>query len=68
MDTFDSIVVGLGAHGSAAAAALARRGQRVLGLERFGRGEGRGSSGGWKPIAPKPANDARDFNFNVPRN
>ena len=47
MDTFDSIVVGLGAHGSAAAAALARRGQRVLGLERFGRGEGRGSSGGW---------------------
>src|SRR4051812_18167393 len=47
MDTFDSIVVGLGAHGSAAAAALARRGRRVLGLERFGRGEGRGSSGGW---------------------
>jgi sarcosine oxidase len=47
MDTFDAIVVGLGAHGSAAAAALARRGQRVLGLERFRRGEGRGSSGGW---------------------
>ena len=47
METFDAIVVGLGAHGSAAAAALARRGQRVLGLERFARGEGRGSSGGW---------------------
>ena len=47
MDTFDAIVVGLGAHGSAAAAALARRGQRVLGLERFGRGEAHGSSGGW---------------------
>jgi sarcosine oxidase len=47
MDTFDAIVVGLGAHGSAAAAALARRGQRVLGLERFGRGEALGSSGGW---------------------
>jgi sarcosine oxidase len=47
METFDAIVVGLGAHGSAAAAVLARRGQRVLGLERFGRGEGRGSSGGW---------------------
>ncbi len=46
MDTFDTIVVGLGAHGSAAAAALARRGQRVLGLERFGRGEAFGSSGG----------------------
>jgi hypothetical protein len=27
-----------------------------------------GSSGGWKPIAPKPNADARDFNFNVPRN
>ena len=47
METFDAIVVGLGAHGSAAAAALARRGQRVLGLERFGRGEVLGSSGGW---------------------
>jgi sarcosine oxidase len=47
METFDAIVVGLGAHGSAAAAALARRGQRVLGLERFGRGDALGSSGGW---------------------
>lgn len=47
METFDAIVVGLGAHGSAAAASLARRGQRVLGLERFGRGEALGSSGGW---------------------
>ncbi len=46
METFDAIVVGLGAHGSAAAAALARRGQRVLGIERFGRGEAMGSSGG----------------------
>jgi sarcosine oxidase len=47
METFDAIVVGLGAHGSAAAAALARRGQRVLGIERFGPGEALGSSGGW---------------------
>ncbi|HEY7132435.1 MAG TPA: N-methyl-L-tryptophan oxidase [Candidatus Limnocylindrales bacterium] len=46
METFDAIVVGLGAHGSAAAAALARRGLRVLGLERFARGEAMGSSGG----------------------
>jgi sarcosine oxidase len=46
METFDAIVVGLGAHGSAAALALARRGLRVLGLERFGRGEALGSSGG----------------------
>jgi sarcosine oxidase len=42
----DAIVIGLGAHGSAAALALARRGLRVLGLERFGRGHGLGSSGG----------------------
>jgi sarcosine oxidase len=47
METFDAIVVGLGAHGSAAAVSLARRGQRVLGLERFGRGEAFGSSSGW---------------------
>jgi sarcosine oxidase len=46
METFDAIVVGLGAHGSAAAAELARRGLRVLGLERFERGETFGSSGG----------------------
>jgi sarcosine oxidase len=47
MDSFDAIVVGLGAHGSATAAVLARRGLRVLGLERFGPGERLGSSGGW---------------------
>jgi len=47
MDTFDAIVVGLGAHGSAAAAALVRRGLRVLGIERFARGDAMGSSGGW---------------------
>jgi len=47
MKTFDAIVVGLGAHGSAAAAVLARRGERVLGLERFARGDAFGSSSGW---------------------
>lgn len=41
--TYDAIVVGLGAHGSAAAAELARRGLRVLGLERFERGHAKGS-------------------------
>jgi sarcosine oxidase len=50
MKTFDAIVVGLGTHGSAAAAALARRGQRVLGIERFGRGETMGSASGWSRL------------------
>ncbi|HEX9799928.1 MAG TPA: N-methyl-L-tryptophan oxidase [Thermoanaerobaculia bacterium] len=42
----DVIVVGLGAMGSAAAAHLAARGQRVLALERFELGHERGSSHG----------------------
>ncbi|MEA2660806.1 MAG: sarcosine oxidase [Chloroflexota bacterium] len=42
----DAIVVGLGADGSAAAAQLAARGARVLGLEAFARGHTNGSSGG----------------------
>jgi sarcosine oxidase len=46
MRTFDAIVIGLGAHGSAAALALARRGLRVLGIEAGVRGHERGSSGG----------------------
>jgi sarcosine oxidase len=45
-DSFDVIVVGLGAMGGATAFHLARRGQRVLGLERFGSGHARGSSHG----------------------
>lgn len=44
--SYDAIVVGLGAHGSAAALALARRGLTVAGLERFGRVHGLGSAGG----------------------
>ena len=43
---YDAIVVGLGAMGSAAARALAKRGQRVLGLEAFPRGHALGSSVG----------------------
>jgi sarcosine oxidase len=42
----DVIVVGLGADGSAAAAHLAARGAKVLGLESFARGHTNGSSGG----------------------
>jgi sarcosine oxidase len=44
--SYDVIVVGLGGMGSAAAYHLARRGQRVLGLERFTPAHDRGSSHG----------------------
>lgn len=47
---FDVIVIGLGGMGSAAAYQLARRGQRVLGLERFGPAHNRGSSHGGSRI------------------
>lgn len=45
-DHYDVIVLGLGGHGSAAAAHLARRGRRVLGLEQFGPLHAQGSSHG----------------------
>ncbi|WP_157987858.1 N-methyl-L-tryptophan oxidase [Jiangella endophytica] len=45
-DEADVIVVGLGIHGTAAAASLARRGRRVVALERFAPGHARGSSHG----------------------
>src|SRR5258705_10238474 len=44
--TFDTIIVGLGAMGSAAACHLARRGKRVLGLDRFAPPHALGSSHG----------------------
>src|ERR1700733_14506424 len=44
--TFDVIVVGLGGMGSAACYQLARRGVRVLGLEKFEIGHAMGSSHG----------------------
>ena len=44
--TFDAIVIGLGGMGSAAAAHLASRGQRVLGLEQFQPAHDQGSSHG----------------------
>ena len=46
MPDFDTIIIGLGAMGSAAAAHLARRGKRVLGIEQFALGHSRGSSHG----------------------
>ena len=47
---YDVIVVGLGGMGSAAAYHLARRGKRVLGLERFTPAHDRGSSHGGSRI------------------
>ena len=49
-ERFDVIVLGLGAMGSAAAFHLARRGRRVLGLERFTAAHDRGSSHGGSRI------------------
>src|SRR6187200_151691 len=46
MDSFDAIVIGLGGMGSAAAYQLARRGKRVLGLERHTPAHDQGSSHG----------------------
>ena len=50
MRHFDTIVVGVGGMGSAALCQLARRGQRVLGIERFDLGHGMGSSHGLNRI------------------
>ncbi|MCD9196106.1 N-methyl-L-tryptophan oxidase [Streptomyces albireticuli] len=46
METYDVVVVGLGAAGSSTVRALAAAGMRVLGLERFGPAHARGSSHG----------------------
>jgi sarcosine oxidase len=46
MMTFDAIVVGLGAMGSAAVASLAWRGARVIGIDKYVPGHDRGSSHG----------------------
>lgn len=52
-DHFDTIVIGTGGVGSAAAYHLAKRGLRVLGLDRFPGGHDRGSSHGETRIIRK---------------
>src|SRR6185503_9939840 len=47
---YDAIVAGLGAHGSAATYHLAKRGQHVLGFDRFARGHTLASFGGLSRI------------------
>jgi sarcosine oxidase len=49
-ESYDVIVIGLGGMGSAAAYHLARRGQRVLGLEKFTPAHDKGSSHGGSRI------------------
>jgi sarcosine oxidase len=46
MPSFDVAIIGLGVMGSAALDALARRGRRVVGIDRFAPGHDRGSSHG----------------------
>jgi len=51
--TYDLVVLGLGGMGSSTAAHAARRGRRVLGLERFARGHALGASSGRSRIIRK---------------
>ncbi len=55
MPPFDTIVVGLGGMGSAAAAHLASRGRRVLGLEQFQVAHAHGSSHGRSRVIRLPS-------------
>ena len=55
MSAADVIVVGLGAMGSAAAFALAQRGYRVLGVDRFAPGHDRGRHVGTANRSPARA-------------
>ncbi len=59
--TFDCIVLGLGGMGSAAAAQLAARGARVLGLEQYGPAHARGSSHGETRIIRKAYFEHPDY-------
>ena len=60
-DVFDVIVLGLGGFGSGAAYHLARRGLRVLGLDRFGPAHDRGSSHGETRIIRKAYFEHPDY-------
>jgi len=58
---YDVIVVGLGGMGSAAAYHLATRGQRVLGLEKFGPAHDRGASHGGSRITRQSYFEGPDY-------
>lgn len=61
IEIFDIIVLGLGGMGTAAAAALARRGHRVVGIEQFQIGHDRGSSHGSTRIIRKAYYEHPDY-------
>lgn len=61
MGRFDAIVIGLGGMGTATCYHLARRGQRVLGLEQFGLAHDRGSSAGTTRIIRKAYFEHPDY-------
>ena len=61
MAVYDVIVVGLGGMGSAAAHHLAARGQRVLGLEKFGPAHDRGASHGGSRITRQSYFEGPDY-------
>ena len=58
---FDTIVVGLGAMGSAAAYQLAKRGNRVLGLDRFSPPHDNGSSHGESRIIRQAIGEGEEY-------
>jgi sarcosine oxidase len=58
---FDTIIVGLGAMGSAAARCLAQRGQRVLGLDQFSPPHDKGSSHGGSRIIRQAYFESPDY-------
>lgn len=61
MQSYDAIVIGLGAMGSAAAYHLAKRGVRVLGIDQFGPCHDRGSSHGETRIIRKAYFEHPDY-------
>src|ERR1044071_4398817 len=59
--TFDTIVVGLGAMGSAAVYQLAKRGNKVLGLDRFSPPHANGSSHGESRIIRQAIGEGDEY-------
>jgi len=60
-NNFDTIVVGLGAMGSAALYQLAQRGSKVLGLDRFSPPHGNGSSHGESRIIRQAIGEGEEY-------